>query len=185
MDRLRSESVRFTDFHVTPMCTPTRSQLMNRARLPHQRRHERQQRPDPVKNRRADHGGDLCRVRLWHRASSESGIWATLILSPDRPRISGVSLLCVFAHRSAPDAWNNDYFSDKYRHNGPPAAVRRVLHGRILRGSNELDPRPRAGKAARSSLTCRPTRRTVRCLCRRNTSSPMPGNRRRLPRSSA
>ena len=28
MDRLRSEGVRLTDFHVTPMCTPTRSQLM-------------------------------------------------------------------------------------------------------------------------------------------------------------
>jgi arylsulfatase A-like enzyme len=28
MDRLASESVRFTDFHVTPVCTPTRSQLM-------------------------------------------------------------------------------------------------------------------------------------------------------------
>lgn len=28
MDRLASESVRFTDFHVTPVCTPTRSQLL-------------------------------------------------------------------------------------------------------------------------------------------------------------
>jgi arylsulfatase A-like enzyme len=28
LDRLASESVRFTDFHVTPVCTPTRSQLL-------------------------------------------------------------------------------------------------------------------------------------------------------------
>lgn len=28
LDRLRSESVRFTDFHVAPMCTPTRGELM-------------------------------------------------------------------------------------------------------------------------------------------------------------
>ncbi len=28
MDRLAAESVRFTDFHVTPVCTPTRGQLM-------------------------------------------------------------------------------------------------------------------------------------------------------------
>ena len=28
LDRLRGESVRFTDFHVAPMCSPTRSQLM-------------------------------------------------------------------------------------------------------------------------------------------------------------
>ena len=28
LDRLRRESVRLADFHVTPMCTPTRSQLM-------------------------------------------------------------------------------------------------------------------------------------------------------------
>lgn len=28
MDRLHAESVRFTDFHVAPMCTPTRSQLL-------------------------------------------------------------------------------------------------------------------------------------------------------------
>ena len=28
MDRLHAESVRFTDFHVAPMCSPTRGQLM-------------------------------------------------------------------------------------------------------------------------------------------------------------
>ena len=28
MDRLHAESIRFTDFHVAPMCTPTRGQLM-------------------------------------------------------------------------------------------------------------------------------------------------------------
>jgi len=28
LDRLHDESIRFTDFHVAPMCTPTRGQLM-------------------------------------------------------------------------------------------------------------------------------------------------------------
>ena len=28
LDRFHDESIRFTDFHVTPMCTPTRSQLL-------------------------------------------------------------------------------------------------------------------------------------------------------------
>src|SRR5215471_15870383 len=28
LDRLHAQSVRFTDFHVAPMCTPTRGQLM-------------------------------------------------------------------------------------------------------------------------------------------------------------
>jgi len=28
LDRLREQSVRLTDFHVAPMCTPTRGQLM-------------------------------------------------------------------------------------------------------------------------------------------------------------
>src|SRR6516165_1438307 len=28
MDRLHGQSVRFTDFHVSPMCSPTRGQLM-------------------------------------------------------------------------------------------------------------------------------------------------------------
>ena len=28
LDRLQGEAVRFTDFHVAPMCTPTRGQLM-------------------------------------------------------------------------------------------------------------------------------------------------------------
>src|SRR6188472_3388866 len=28
IDRLHGESVRFTDFHVSPMCTPTRGQLL-------------------------------------------------------------------------------------------------------------------------------------------------------------
>jgi arylsulfatase len=30
LDRLHSEAVRLTDFHVTPMCTPTRSQPTSR-----------------------------------------------------------------------------------------------------------------------------------------------------------
>src|SRR5438552_2018355 len=29
VDRLHGQSVRFTDFHVTPMCTPTRGQLLS------------------------------------------------------------------------------------------------------------------------------------------------------------
>jgi arylsulfatase A-like enzyme len=29
LDRLHSESVRFTDFHAAPMCTPTRGQLLS------------------------------------------------------------------------------------------------------------------------------------------------------------
>jgi arylsulfatase A-like enzyme len=29
LDKLRGESIRFTDFHVAPMCTPTRGQLMS------------------------------------------------------------------------------------------------------------------------------------------------------------
>ena len=29
MDRLHSQSIRFTDFHAAPMCTPTRGQLMS------------------------------------------------------------------------------------------------------------------------------------------------------------
>jgi arylsulfatase len=28
LDQLHAESIRFTDFHVAPMCTPTRGQLM-------------------------------------------------------------------------------------------------------------------------------------------------------------
>ena len=28
LDRIHSESVRFTDFHVAPVCTPTRGELM-------------------------------------------------------------------------------------------------------------------------------------------------------------
>src|SRR6188768_2958731 len=29
LDKLHNESIRFTDFHVTPMCTPTRGQLIS------------------------------------------------------------------------------------------------------------------------------------------------------------
>ena len=29
LDRLHDESIRLTDFHVRPMCTPTRGQLMS------------------------------------------------------------------------------------------------------------------------------------------------------------
>ena len=41
LDRLHAESVRLEDFHVAPMCTPTRSQLFDRAGRAAKRRHVR------------------------------------------------------------------------------------------------------------------------------------------------
>ncbi|MEX2187572.1 MAG: arylsulfatase [Pirellulales bacterium] len=118
MDRLHDQSVRFTDFHVAPMCTPTRGQLMTGL--------------DAFRNgaMNVSSGRTLLRRHLPTMADAFAatgyatgmfGKWHLGDNYPFRPADRGFqeSLWFPSSHiSSTPDFWNNDYFDDTYTHNG-------------------------------------------------------------------
>ncbi len=118
LDRLRAESVRFTDFHVAPMCTPTRGQLMSGQ--------------DALRNgaMNVSSGRTLLRRELpimpqmFADAGYATGIFGKWHLGdtfPYRPEDRGFAEAVWFPSShigSVPDYWNNDYFDDTYIHNG-------------------------------------------------------------------
>lgn len=118
IDRLASQSLRLTDFHVAPMCTPTRGQLMTGL--------------DAFRNGAVNvsSGRTLLRPELktmadvFHQAGYRTGIFGKWHLGdnyPFRPEDRGFDEAVWFpsSHiNSVPDYWNNDYFDDTYVHNG-------------------------------------------------------------------
>jgi arylsulfatase A-like enzyme len=118
LDRLRGESVRFTDFHVMPMCTPTRSQLMTgRDCLINGAMN--------VSSGRTPLRTDVPTMAETFAASGYRtaifGKWHLGDTYPYRPEDRGFQEAVWFPSShigSTPDAWNNDYFNDTYHHNG-------------------------------------------------------------------
>ncbi|MEQ2006905.1 MAG: arylsulfatase [Limisphaerales bacterium] len=118
LDRLHGESVRFTDFHVAPMCTPTRGQLMSGV--------------DCLRNgaMNVSSGRTFLRRSLPTMADvfasggyhcGQFGKWHLGDNYPYRPQDRGFHETIHYpssAIGSAPDFWNNDYFDDTYSHNG-------------------------------------------------------------------
>lgn len=118
LDRLYGESVRLVDFHVAPMCTATRGQLMTGV--------------DALRNgaMNVSAGRTLLRTEFptlgdVFRASGYAtglfGKWHLGDTYPYRPqdRGFGESLWFPSSHLgSVPDAWDNDYFDDTYIRNG-------------------------------------------------------------------
>ncbi|MEW4487024.1 arylsulfatase [Thalassoglobus sp. JC818] len=118
IDQLASESVRLTDFHVSPMCTPTRGQLMTGL--------------DAFRNGaiNVSSGRTLLRPELktmanvFRDAGYRTGIFGKWHLGdnyPFRPEDRGFDEALWFpsSHiNSVPDFWDNDYFEDTYLHNG-------------------------------------------------------------------
>jgi arylsulfatase A-like enzyme len=118
LDKLHKESIRLTDFHVSPMCTPTRSQLLTGI--------------DALKNgaMNVSSGRTLLRKDLvtladvLAAAGYRTGIFGKWHLGdnyPYRPQDRGFheSIWFPSSHiSSAPDYWQNDYFDDHYQHNG-------------------------------------------------------------------
>jgi len=118
IDRLHHESLRLTDFHVTPMCTPTRSQLMTGR--------------DALMNgaMNVSSGRTLLRpdmptmAGIFAAGGYRTGIFGKWHLGdgyPYRPEDRGFHEALWFPSShigSASDAWNNDYFNDRYRRNG-------------------------------------------------------------------
>ncbi|MCP5519034.1 MAG: arylsulfatase [Verrucomicrobiales bacterium] len=118
LDRLHAASLRFTDFHVAPMCTPTRGQLLTGI--------------DALRNgaMNVSSGRTLLRTEfptlatLLRAGGYRTGVFGKWHLGdnhPYRPEDRGFdeTLWLPSSHTpSAADYWNNDYFDDVYRHNG-------------------------------------------------------------------
>lgn len=120
LDKLHSESIRFTNFHVCPTCAPTRAMLLT--------------------------GMNPSKVGVWHTIGGLSlldkkettaadifkangyrtalfGKWHLGDSYPYRPQDRGFEEVITFggaALGNTPDYWGNDYFDDTYFHNGKP-----------------------------------------------------------------
>lgn len=118
LDRLQRESIRFTDFHVSPFCTPTRAALMTgnypgRTGAYRTSAGRTMMHPDEktIANLFAAHGYVTGMVGKWHLGDN----------APHRPQDRGFQ--DVVWHRcggvgQASDYWGNDYFDDTYERNG-------------------------------------------------------------------
>lgn len=118
LDRLHDESIRLADFHVAPMCTPTRGQLFSGV--------------DALRNHACNvsSGRSLLRrdlptmADLFSGAGYATGLFGKWHLGdnhPYRPQDRGFHESVWFPSShigSAPDFWRNDYFDDVYRRNG-------------------------------------------------------------------
>ena len=118
LDALARQSVRLTDFHVAPMCTPTRGQFLSGQ--------------DALRNRamNVSSGRTLLKrglptlASLLSEAGYRTGIFGKWHLGdnyPYRPQDRGFGETLWFpsSHiNSVPDHWDNDYFDDVYYHNG-------------------------------------------------------------------
>ena len=116
IDRLHAESVRFTDFHVAPVCTPTRGELMTgRDALCHGASFVCMGRS----LLRADLPtmADLFAANGYH--TGHFGKWHLGENYPYRPQDRGFHETIyhpAWGITSAPDYFGNDYFDDHYRH---------------------------------------------------------------------
>src|SRR5262245_54420608 len=124
LDQLAKESVRLTDFHVAPMCTPTRGQLLTGV--------------DCLRNgaMNVSSGRTLLRrefptmAEIFARNSYRTAIFGKWHLGdnyPFRPEDRGFQEAIWFPSShvsSAADFFNNDYFDDVYCHNGKREAFK-------------------------------------------------------------
>ena len=118
LDRLHGESIRFTDFHVSSFCTPTRAALMT-GRYPGRTGAYRTSsgrtlmHPDErtIADVFSENGYMTGMIGKWHLGDN----------APHRPQDRGFQ--DVVWHRcggvgQASDYWGNDYFDDTYERNG-------------------------------------------------------------------
>jgi arylsulfatase A-like enzyme len=118
LDRLHTQSVRLTDFHVSPCCTPTRAALMTG------------QNPVRVGAWGTTWGRSLPRkdaitmAEVFEQADYQTGCFGKWHLGdnyPFRPQDRGFQEVLIHGGGGvgqAPDYWGNDYFDDTYFRNG-------------------------------------------------------------------
>ena len=119
MDRLHGDSVRFTDFHAAPMCTPTRGQLMSGVDALHNK-------ATSVTAGRAVLRRDLpTMANAFADSGYHTGIFGKWHLGdhyPYRPMDRGfheAKYFRGFGMSSAPE-FDNDYFNGRYLDKGVP-----------------------------------------------------------------
>ena len=118
LDRLHAESVRFTDFHVSPYCTPTRAALMTGNHAGYTGAYR------TSSGRTMMHRDEKTIADLFGGAGYVTGMvgkWHLGDNAPHRPQDRGFQ--DVVWHRcggigQASDHWGNDYFDDTYERNG-------------------------------------------------------------------
>ncbi len=124
LDRLRGESVRLDDFHVAPMCTPTRGQLLTGM--------------DAARNGAINVSSGRALLRpeiptmadIFVAAGYSTGVFGKWHLGdnyPFRPEDRGFHETVWFPSShigSVPDFWGNDYFDDTYIRNGKREAFK-------------------------------------------------------------
>ena len=118
LDKLFQESIRFSDFHVAPMCTPTRSELMtgryalrNGAYCACSGRTFMRQGLPTMADAFAANGYRTGIFGKWHLGDNY----------PHRPLDRGFHRALYhlgWGITSTPDYWNNDYFDDFFRDDG-------------------------------------------------------------------
>ncbi|MEM7386593.1 MAG: arylsulfatase, partial [Verrucomicrobiota bacterium] len=120
LDRLHGQSLRLEDYHVSPMCAPTRGQLLTGL--------------DAARNGaiNVSSGRALLRPELptmanfFRDAGYSTGLFGKWHLGanyPFRPEDRGFDETVWFPSShigSVPDFWGNDYFDDTYLNNGKP-----------------------------------------------------------------
>ncbi len=118
LDSLHAESVRFTDFHVSPFCTPSRAALMTGHHAGYTGAYR------TSSGRTLMHTDEATVANLFGEngyATGMVGKWHLGDNAPHRPQDRGFQ--DVVWHRcggigQASDYWGNDYFDDTYERNG-------------------------------------------------------------------
>ena len=124
LDRLHARSVRLTNFHVDPTCSPTRSALLSgrystRTGVWH-----------TIMGRSLMRGTEVTLAETFRASGYRTGMFGKWHLgenAPLRPQDQGFD--AAFYHGGGgvgqgPDYWGNDYFDDTYFRNGSPEKVK-------------------------------------------------------------
>lgn len=119
MDKLHDVSIRLTNYHAAPACTPTRSQLMtgidamhNGAYYAHGQHHLLNRKYTTLADAFKDNGYCTALYGKWHLGANSIGY---------RPYERGFDDAVYYLRggvSSLPDPWNSDLMDDQYYHNG-------------------------------------------------------------------
>ena len=176
LDRWQAKSVRLADFHVAPMCTPTRGQLMTGRDALRNGATSVTARPVVHAARTADAAG------LFARAGYHTGIFGKWHLGdnyPHRPMDRGFEEAVYhqgWGMTAAPDS------SARCSTAGTSTMARKssfqgYMHRLLVRPGDGLDEGMPHEEASRSSATCRPTPRTPPTSWPEKYSQPYKGRR--------